>query len=138
MKMKATLLLCVLIFMASGCSPVSHILVGEMREPVDPSQVKVYGDFPENFEKIAIIEAGSDFAIKDPAILFSHQSKTNKALERLKLEAAALGANGIVIENLATNIKQDVSVWSDDDGNVHSSTSNNPEKSISAIAIFVK
>ena len=49
-----------------------------------------------------------DLAFKDLSIEFTHQQKTNKALERLKKEAASLGANGVVIQNIATNIKQHI------------------------------
>ena len=42
-----------------GCIPVSHIIVGETREPVDPSSVELYLDYPQEYEKIAdtIMEA---------------------------------------------------------------------------------
>lgn len=126
-----------MIFVMS-CSPVSHILVGEIRTPIDPVQVKVYGDFPDKFEKIAMVEAGSDFSLKDPAFTITHQGKTDKALERLKIRAAELGANGIVIRNLSTVHKQDVDFWADTKGNVSVSSSDEPEKAISAIAIYVK
>ena len=80
-----------------GCVPVSHIIVGDTREPIDPSSVKIYLDSPKEYEKIALIDAGSNFAFKDPVILFDWQSKMDKATERLKIEAAKLGANGILI-----------------------------------------
>jgi len=138
MKLRVVFIVFVVMIFAIGCSPVSHILVGDLREPIDPAKVKVYADFPENFEKVAIIEAGSDFAIKDPAFTITHQDKTDKALERLKLRAAELGANGIVIKNLSTVMKQDIDVWSDGDGGIGVSSSNDPEKAISAIAIYVE
>ena len=30
-----------------GCIPVSHIVVGDAREPIDPSSVKIYLDSPK-------------------------------------------------------------------------------------------
>ncbi len=45
-----------------GCVPVSHIVVGETRGPIHPSNVKIYIDYPEEYEKIALIDAGSNFA----------------------------------------------------------------------------
>ena len=62
-----------------GCVPVSHIIVGDQREPINPSNVEIYLDYPEQYEKIALIDAGSNFAFKDPAILFDWQSKMYKA-----------------------------------------------------------
>ena len=117
-----------------GCVPVSHIVVGDAREPIDPSSVKIYLDSPKEYEKIALIDAGSNFAFKDPVILFDWQRKMDKAMERLKIEAAQLGANGILIVNTDTNnIIQ--SVRSDGEGGTQVSSST--EKYVKAIAIYV-
>ena len=82
-----------------GCYPVSNIVVDETRPPINHNVV-VYADFPESFEKIAIMESASDLALKDISILFTDQQKTNKALERLKKEAALFGANCLVIQKM--------------------------------------
>ena len=122
----------VLILLLISCHPVSHIVVGKKREATNPTDVKVYLDYPESYEKIALVDAGSNFSFKDPVILFAWQSKMNKALERLKIEAASLGANGILIVN--TDNKTYQSINSNKDG-VQSSTYE--EKFIKAIAIHV-
>ncbi len=122
----------VLILLLISCHPVSHIVVGNKREATSPTDVKVYLDYPESYEKIALVDAGSNFSFKDPVILFAWQSKMNKALERLKIEAASLGANGILIVN--TDNKTYQSINSNKDG-VQSSTYE--EKFIKAIAIHV-
>ena len=116
-----------------GCVPVSHIVVGDAREPIDPSSVKIYLDSPKEYEKIALIDAGSNFAFKDAAILFDWQSKMDKATERLKIEAAKLGANGILIINTDNKIYQSTS--SDGKGSI--SSSSHSEKFVKAIAIYV-
>ena len=116
-----------------GCVPVSHIVVGETREPIHQSNVKIYLDYPEKYEKIALIDAGSNFAFKDPAILFDWQSKMDKATERLKIEAAKMGANGIMIINTDNKIYQSTS--SDGKGSI--SSSSHSEKFVKAIAIYV-
>ena len=116
-----------------GCVPVSHIIVGDTREPIHPSNVEIYLDYPEQYEKIALIDAGSNFAFKDPAILFDWQSKMDKATERLKIEAAKLGANGILIINTDNKIYQSIS----SDGKGSSSSSSHTEKFVKAIAIYV-
>ena len=128
---KSIVLLIVMILV--GCHPVSHIIVGETRAPVIPSQVKIYLDYPEEYEKIALIDAGSNFALKDPVILFTWQSKMDKVIERLKIEAAELGANGILIVNTDNKIYQ--SVKSDGEGGTQMSS--NTEKFVKAIAIYV-
>ena len=122
----------VLILLLISCHPVSHIVVGNKREATSPTDVKVYLDYPESYEKIALVDAGSNFSFKDPVILFAWQSKMNKALERLKIEAANLGANGILIVN--TDNKTYQSINSNENG-VQSSTYE--EKFIKAIAILV-
>jgi len=122
----------VLILLLINCHPVSHIVVGNKREATSPTDVKVYLEYPESYEKIALVDAGSNFSFKDPVILFAWQSKMNKALERLKIEAASLGANGILIVN--TDNKTYQSINSNENG-VQSSTYE--EKFIKAIAIHV-
>ena len=130
--MKKSIVL-LIVMMLVGCVPVSHIIVGEARDPLSPSQVKIYSDFPEDYKKIALIDARSNFAFKDPAILFTWQSKMNKVIERLKIEAAKLGANGVVIVGTDNKIHQTFNL--DKDGNA--SSSSYTEKFGKAIAIYV-
>ena len=126
------------LFVTKACYPVSHIIVGETQAPLNYTNVKIYIDYPDNYEKIAIVEASSDLAFKDLSIEFTHQQKTNKALERLKKEAASLGANGIVIQNIATNIKQHLSLIENVKGEISASSRHEKQKELNAIAIFVK
>ncbi len=78
----------------SGCAS-SSILVGNARTPIDPDQVRVLVDPPVKYDKIAILDAGSrnSWALTD-------QGKTNKVVQRLKKEAAKLGANGILLSGV--------------------------------------
>ena len=131
-KMIKNLVILIVMFFI-GCVPVSHIIVGDQREPINPSNVEIYLDYPEQYEKIALIDAGSNFAFKDPAILFDWQSKMDKATERLKIEAAKLGANGILIINTDNKIYQSTS----SDGKGSSSSSSHSEKFVKAMAIYV-
>ena len=131
-KMIKNLVILIVMFFI-GCVPVSHIIVGGKWEPINPSNVEIYLDYPEQYEKIALIDAGSNFAFKDPAILFDWQSKMDKATERLKIEAAKLGANGIMIINTDNKIYQSTS--SDGKGSI--SSSSHSEKFVKAIAIYV-
>ena len=126
------------IFILKACYPVSHVLIGETRSPVDFNNVKVYYDYPDVFEKIAIIEASSDLAFKDISVEFTHQQKTNKALDRLKKEAAALGANGILLQTISTTIKPHLNFNENKKGKISTSTRHERQKELNAIAIFVK
>ena len=122
------------IIIIAGCYPVSHIVVGDVKPPISPEGVKLYLDYPNEYEKIALIDAGSNFALKDPDILFTWQSKSNKVIERLKIAASELGANGIVIVGTDNKVHQSLSM--DGEGGV---TSNSYiEKFGKAVAIYVK
>ena len=98
----------IILLLIVGCYPVSHMIVGDAREAIAPYEVKVYLNFPEKYETIALIEASSEFAFKDPSINITWQSKSDKIIERLKIEASNLGANGIVIKNTENKNKQNV------------------------------
>jgi hypothetical protein len=145
------LLLLSLSLFQQKCYPVSHIIVGETQTPIDYTDVKVYTDYPDNYEKIAIMEASSDLSYKDLSIEFTHQQKTNKSLERLKKEAASLGANGVVIQKISTKIKQHLSLNENDKGEkgkgkrrkgksdtIGRERRTEKHKELNAIAIFVK
>ena len=88
----------VLLFLLAACAS-SHVIIGTPRPPIDPTTVKLYTSPPPKFEEIAIIEASSksSWAISD-------QGKMDKVIERLKEEAAALGANGILIQGLGSQV----------------------------------
>lgn len=77
-----------------GCAASSHVLVGTARPPISPDQVKIYLHPPAKYEEVAVIDASS----RGGAPAFTDQQKMNKAIARLKDEAAKLGANGILLE----------------------------------------
>ena len=115
------------------CYPVSHIIVGETRSPISPSKVKIYLDYPEEYEIIARIDASSEFAFRDPSFDITWQSKMDKMIQRLKIEAAQLGANGIVIEGTTNQTKQNVNHTENG-----TSISTSQFKTGTATAIFIK
>lgn len=78
----------------AGCVS-SHVLVGTPRPPISPDQVKVYLHPPAKYEEIAILESSSSASWAITA-----QGKTDKVIERLKGEAAKLGANGLLLQGI--------------------------------------
>ena len=79
----------------SGCV-TSHVMVGQARPPISPDQVQIYLHPPANkYVEIALLDTSSQ-----GAFAFSAQGKTNAVMERLKAEAAKLGANGILLEGV--------------------------------------
>lgn len=78
----------------SACA-TSHVLVGTPRPPISPAEVKVYMKPPAKYEQIAVLESSSR-----ASWTFSAQGKTDKVIERMKNEAAKLGANGVLIQGI--------------------------------------
>jgi hypothetical protein len=74
----------------AACAGTSKVMVGQARAPIDPAQVRVYSTAPPGSVEIAQLESTS-------AIGFGTQGQTDAAVARLKREAAALGANGVVL-----------------------------------------
>jgi hypothetical protein len=81
-------------FLLTGCV-TSHVLVGTPRPPISPDQVRVYTHPPARYEEIAILESSS----RD-SWTFTAQGKADKVIERMKDEAAKLGANGILLTSI--------------------------------------
>ena len=90
MKLLPTL---ALVITLAGCAS-SSVLVGKSRPPIDPSQVKLYLSPPAQFEEVALVDASSAQSFS-----FTDQGKMDKVIERLKVEAAKLGANGILLRS---------------------------------------
>lgn len=78
----------------SACTS-SHILVGQQRPPIPPEEVRLYLDPPAVYEKVAVLESNNNASFSITA-----QQKTNTVIERLRGEAAALGANGILLQGV--------------------------------------
>ncbi len=79
-----------LALVASGCASTSKVMLGQARAPVDPTVVQVYSTPPAGSIEIAQLESAS-------GVGFGTQGQTDAAVARLKREAAALGANGVVL-----------------------------------------
>src|SRR5215472_13399049 len=78
----------------AACGP-SHVLVGTARAPTTPDQIKIYTHPPAEFEQIALLDASSQ-----GSWTWSNQAQTEKAIQRLKEEAAKVGANGILLQGV--------------------------------------
>jgi len=85
----------------SGCTLTrgSSVVVGQKRDAIDPASVKIYVQPPKKYEQIAILSADARNAFA------SQQNLTDNTIERLKKEAAELGANGILLSGIS-NVQQ--------------------------------
>lgn len=71
----------------------NHVLTGTPRAPIDPSQVRVYFSPPPNgYEQIALLQSNSG------AFTYGEQAKMNSVVAKLRVEAAKLGANGVLFQ----------------------------------------
>jgi hypothetical protein len=78
-----------------GCA-TSHVMVGKVRPPISPDQVQIYLHPPASkYEEIALLDTSSKGSFSITA-----QGKTNAVIDRLKAEAAKLGANGILLSGV--------------------------------------
>lgn len=87
----------------SACAS-SAVVIGKARPAIAPEQVKVYLTPPKKFEEIALLESSSksSWAITD-------QGKMNVVVARLKVEAAKLGANGVLFRTAGSEYAGSVS-----------------------------
>ena len=89
------LLTAVVLCTLAGCSTSSHVVVGTVRPAIKPENVQVYLQPPPKYEQVATIDATSA-----GSMAFTGQQNMDKAIQRLKEEAAKLGANGILLEGV--------------------------------------
>jgi hypothetical protein len=88
------LLISLAALLITGCAS-SAVVVGKVRPPLEVSQVKIYLHPPKKYEEVALVEANSK-----AAFAIGSQAKTNVVIERLKEEAAKIGANGVLLSNI--------------------------------------
>jgi len=89
-------LLLVLIVGPIGCTITdgATVLLGPQRAAIDVGEVRLYRAAPPKYEEIALLtaKAGHDFK--------NDQSLMDSAIQRLKEDAAKLGANGVLLQDV--------------------------------------
>ncbi len=82
--------------LALGACATSHVMMGQARPPISPSLVQVYFHPPAaKYEEIAMLDTSSRGGFG-----FTAQGKTDIVINRLKEEAAKLGANGVLLQGM--------------------------------------
>jgi hypothetical protein len=97
MSQIARLLIPVMACLALGaCASSAPVVVGHKRAAIPVDQVKVYSAPPAAFEEIATLSASS-------STMFSPGGphEIDKVVQRLKEQAAELGANGLILEGFS-------------------------------------
>jgi len=79
-----------------GCASSQVAVVGRVRPAISPDQVQIYLQPPESkYDEIANLSASSRGSFSMTAA-----GKIDKVVERLKKDAAKLGANGILLHGV--------------------------------------
>ena len=79
-----------------GCASSSPVLVGRARPAIPVAEVKVYSHTPPVFEDVATLSASSKSVFSSGG-----PQQIDKVVERLKQQAAQLGANGLILEGFS-------------------------------------
>jgi hypothetical protein len=79
-----------------ACASNAPVMTGVAHTPLTPDQVVIYSAAPANYEKIAVLTASSKSAFSPGG-----QKSVDKVVERLKEQAAKLGANGLILQDFS-------------------------------------
>jgi len=87
----------------SACAPAAPVRVGPVRAPLPVEQVVIYQQPPPNAQDVATLHASSHsvFSPGGPAA-------TDKLVQQLKVQAAQLGANGLVLQGFSDKVSGSV------------------------------
>jgi len=85
-------ILCLLLASLTSCASSSSQLLAPARPPINPADVRIYHAPPRHYQEIATLDATS-------GARFFHGTPQGEAeaIERLKIEAAKVGANGVLL-----------------------------------------
>ena len=80
------------ILLLAGCAGSSIRLLAPARPAIDPAAVRIYRTPPQHYQEIAALDATSG-----AKFFRGSQQGEAEALQRLKEEAAKVGANGVLL-----------------------------------------
>ena len=84
--------------LAAGCATGSAVVTGQKRPPISPDSVRLYSSPPQQqYEEIGIISANSYWSWA-----WNEQAKMDTATREIRVKAAKLGANGIILKSLGS------------------------------------
>jgi hypothetical protein len=83
-------------FTLSACATSSEVLTGTPRSPISPAEVRVYTQAPQRFEEIASLGA-----TRESVSTAGAERAIAKMIESMRVQAARLGANGLLLEEFA-------------------------------------
>jgi hypothetical protein len=80
----------------AGCASSSVVVTGPVRSAISPDAVRIYTSAPERFEEVAVLNA-SRKAVSSAG----GERAINKVIDEMRLQAAKLGANGLLLEDFS-------------------------------------
>ena len=80
----------------AACATSSQVLTGAPRSPLLPAEVRVYTQAPQSFEEIALLGA-----TRKSVSTAGAERAIGKMIEAMRLQAAELGANGLLLEDIS-------------------------------------
>jgi hypothetical protein len=84
------------IFTLAACATSSQVLTGAPRSPLLPAEVRVYTQAPQSFEEIALLGA-----TRKSVSTAGAERAIARMIEAMRQQAAELGANGLLLEDIA-------------------------------------
>ncbi len=97
---KLAILLVLTVLLLGGCATTSHVMLGPPMPALAPEQVRVYTTPPPKYREIALVEAASG------PFTYGEQNKLDSVMAKLRREAASLGANGILLQGMASGARR--------------------------------
>lgn len=82
--------------LAAACATSSVDVTGVARPPISADQVRVFTSAPGNFEEVAVLRAS-----RKSVSTAGGEKAIEKVIEEMKLQAAKLGANGLLLEDFS-------------------------------------
>ena len=94
MTLRALAAAAVFTALLAGCATTSKVMISPPRPALAPEQVRVYfAPPPGRYVEIALLETSSG------GFTYGEQNKMNSVLTKLRVEAAKLGANGVLVQD---------------------------------------
>lgn len=94
MNLRAVLLSIAVAGALAACASASRVMISDPRPPIAVEQVRVYLQPPAGrFVEIALLDADSGFT-------YGAQARQDAVMQRLRVEAAKLGANGVLVQHM--------------------------------------
>jgi hypothetical protein len=96
MRMKSVASSLLVVALLGGCASTSHVMLAPPRPALAPEQVQVYfAPPPGRYQEIAQLQTASG------PLTYGEQNKMDNVIAKLRIEAAKLGANGVLFQGAA-------------------------------------